>query len=443
MIPARSLESYPPAREGWRLVAVLMMVSICGFIDRQILALLVSPIRRDLLLTDTQMSLLLGPAFVLCYTVASMPIGWLADTYSRRLVLAMGLTAWSLCTGLSGLVRSFGQLLGLRTFVGIGEASLQPCAFSLISDSFPEARRATALSAYLSSMSMGIGLAFVAGGVVMGFASRQESWVLPLVGAVRPWQLILLQVGGAGLIFSLLLLLLREPPRHSTGGSSTMSGALAHFGRNRRTLLCHHLAFTAFVLATSAGTAWIPEMFRRSFQWSIPRIGVSYGLEIVIFGPLGALIAGRLGDRLVRRGVIDGNMRVGLWITLLAIPVMTAAFLAPTGESAILFLAPGAAIMTAPFGLAAAALHQIVPAGIRSQASALYVMILNVVGSATGPTLTAYLTQHVFRREDALHYSLLVVHVGALSIAALLLWAGRSGFARAVTQVPDLRAKVD
>jgi MFS family permease len=125
---------------------------------------------------------------------------------------------------------------------------------------------------------------------------------------------------------------------------------------------------------------------------------------------------------------MDANLRVVAWIAALAIPVNVLVMLAPSGEWAMVWLAPGAALMSAPYGVAAAALHGAIPASMRSQVTALYLLIVNIVGASIGPTLTAVLTQRVFGREDSLNLSLLVVHVFALGSAALLLWAGRKPY---------------
>jgi len=193
-----------------------------------------------------------------------------------------------------------------------------------------------------------------------------------------------------------------------------------------------------FTVASSSGAAWIPEMFRRNFQWSMPRFGAYFGIEVMVFGSIGVVVAGRIADRLLHRGILNANLRVAVWIAALAIPVNALVFLAPSGNWAILWLALGASIMAAPYGVAAAALHQALPAEIRSQVTALYLVSVNLIGAATGPTLTAVLTQHVFRRDDAINYSLLTVHVFALAMSAILL---RSGWTPFLATLSRLRPK--
>ncbi|HEX2713091.1 MAG TPA: MFS transporter, partial [Candidatus Acidoferrales bacterium] len=188
--PPRAKESYPPVGYAWYVVGALTIAYVFAFIDRQILNLLVRPIRRDLGITDTQMSLLMGFSFALFYSVFGFPLGRLADSKSRRGIIAAGMVLWSILTTACGLARYFWHLLLLRMGVGVGEAALSPSAYSLISDYFPRDRRATAISVYSMAVYLGSGLASLLGGLIVGFASTKGSWTLPAVGAVRPWQLI-------------------------------------------------------------------------------------------------------------------------------------------------------------------------------------------------------------------------------------------------------------
>jgi MFS family permease len=328
----------------------------------------------------------------------------------------------------------------LRMGVGMGEATLNPCAHSMIADSFPENRRATAMSVFAMGMSVGSGLAFLLGGLVVRFASDRESWVLPVVGAVRPWQLVLLEVGLAGLMVTGLLYAIREPVRRGRNGGAggvRLSEAAVYFRRNRRTFLHHHLGFALFALAATAGAAWIPEMFRRNFHWSIPKFGFYFGIEVAVCGCLGVVMAGRIADGMLRRGLVDANLRVGAAIAVLALPVNALVFLAPSGEWAIVWLAPGVALVSAPYGVAAAALQQALPGSLRSQGAALYVLSLNLIGAAIGPTLTAALNERLFGREDSLNYSLLIVHVAAFLASATLIWTGRRSFQETVARLRD------
>ncbi len=204
---------YPSSAYAWYVVVVLTAAYVVSFIDRQILALLVEPIRRDLGLTDTQMGLIMGSAFALFYTILGIPLGWLADRFSRRGIIAAGITIWCLMTAACGLSRNFGQLFLARVGVGVGEAALSPSALSLISDYFPRERRGRAISFYNMGVSLGAGIAMIGGGWIIAGIIDAPPTTLPVVGEIYAWQTVFLVVGLPGLAIAALMATVREPER--------------------------------------------------------------------------------------------------------------------------------------------------------------------------------------------------------------------------------------
>jgi MFS family permease len=171
-------------RYAWYVVFVLMVCYTLSFIDRQILSLLVAPIKRDLGISDTKIGLLQGLAFALFYTLLGFPLGWIADRYSRRNLVAAGVFFWSLMTALCSLAASFSSLFLARMGVGVGEATLGPSAFSLISDYFPKERLGGALSVYSMGIFIGSGLALIVGGTVVSAVQEMPAVTLPVIGAM-------------------------------------------------------------------------------------------------------------------------------------------------------------------------------------------------------------------------------------------------------------------
>ena len=429
---------YPAARYSWYVVAVLTLVYVFSFIDRQILSLLVRPLRRDLGISDTEVSILMGFSFAVFYTFCGIPMGRLADTRSRRSIVAAGLVFWSVFTAMCGLARNFVQMLLYRIGVGVGEAALSPSAYSLITDYFPKEKLATAISVYSMGIYIGAGMSYLLGGIVVRFASAQEAWILPLVGAVRPWQVIFLAVGIPGILVAPLVYSIREPLRRGIGkhaASVPARQSFAYMLENKLTFLCHCVGFGLLSLASYASGAWIPEFFRRNFHWDIPRTGIVYGTLVVIFGSLGIVGAGKIADMLRARGRLNANMFVGMWVALIAIPVSCLLYLAPSPGWATLWLAPACIMAAAPFGVSAAAIQQMMPNPMRGQASAVYLFIINMIGLGLGPTAVAVCTQYLFKRDDAVNYSLLVVHLVSLSLAALLLGGGLKPFLRSLDRL--------
>jgi MFS family permease len=178
-------EGYPNPRRAWYALGALTLVYVFSFLDRQILNLLVVPIKADLQISDTQVSLLIGLTFAVFYTVFGIPLGRLVDAHNRRGLVASGFVLWSAFTAGCGFVSSFPQLLTMRMGVGVGEASLSPSAYSLITDYFPPKRRGIAQGVYNMGIYAGSGLALVVGGVVIAGVSQHPLWEVPLVGVVR------------------------------------------------------------------------------------------------------------------------------------------------------------------------------------------------------------------------------------------------------------------
>lgn len=438
--PATAEEDpYPPASYAWYVVGVLTLVYVFSFIDRQILNLLVRPIRRDLGISDTQMSLLMGFSFALFYTFFGIPLGRLADSRSRRTIIAAGFAAWSLFTAGCGLARNFAQMLLMRIGVGVGEAALSPAAYSLITDYFPKQRLATAISVYSMGIYIGSGLALILGAGVSQFAEAQEAWQLPVVGETRPWQVIFFIVGLPGAILALIMYTIREPKRRGmrkSGAQVPLKEVLAYLWANKTTFLCHNVGFALISFSNYGSSAWVPTFFIRNHGWTAAEAGYIYGATIAIFGTLGIVAGGRLADWMNVRGYRDSSMRVGLLVTLAWLPTCFYT-LVPDGRVAALLLVPALFLTSAPFGVSAAAIQQMMPNPMRGQASAIYLFVVNLIGLGLGPTAVAMTTDYVFGYDNAVRYSLFIVSLLAHVVAAILLWIGLKPYCASLDRLQD------
>ena len=449
--PEKPEEPYPPQGYAWYVVGVLTFVYIFSFIDRQILTLLVGPIRRDLGITDFQMSLLMGFSFALFYTFFGLPLGRLADSRSRRTIIAIGFAVWSLMTAGCGLARNFVQMLLLRMGVGVGEAALSPAAYSIITDSFPPKRRATAISVYSMGIYIGSGAALIVGGLVSGVAAAQETWDLPIVGATRPWQVVFFIVGLPGVLLATLMYTVREPVRR---GIKTKTGAdgktrvaqvpmrefVAYLKQNWRTFVCHNVGFALLSFSSYGSNAWIPTFFIRTHGWSGAQVGQVYGWIVAIASTGGIVVGGRLADWMVERGYKDATMRVGAIVAIAWLPFGLLYPLVPDPYWAAALLVPSAFLAAAPFGVSAAAIQQMMPNSMRGQASAIYLFVINLIGLGIGPSAVAAATDFVFEDDQSVRYSLVSVasfaHVGA----AALLWAGLKPFLASLERLKQWNA---
>jgi MFS family permease len=433
---------YPSSARAWVTVAILMVAYVLSFVDRQILNLLVEPIRRDLMINDTQMSLLMGLSFALFYTICGIPLGRVADTRSRRGLIAVGVLFWSAATAACGMAKLYWQFLICRIGVGVGEAALSPAAYSLIADSFPAERRATAISVYSMGVYLGSGLAFLVGGLVIQFASAQGDVILPVLGEVRPWQLIFLILGGAGVLFTLLMLAVKEPTRRGAGAGVAVP--LADVGRyiraNRTTVLCHNFGFAGLAFAGYGSAAWVPTFYIRTYGWDAGQVGIVYGCIVAVFGCLGIVFGGRLADWMAKRGRSDANMRVGLYAALGALPLVLLFPLMETAFWASVLLAPTVFCLSMPFGVAPAAIQEIMPNSMRGQASAIYLFVITLIGLGIGPTAVALVTDFVFADDNALRYSLLIVTTLAVLMSIVLLGKSLKPYRESVVRLEQWAA---
>jgi MFS family permease len=426
-------EQYPDVRYAWYVVAVLTLAYVVSFIDRQILGLLVGPIQRDLGIGEKQISLLMGATFAVFYTLFGVPLGRLADTRNRRTIIAAGIAFWSMMTAGCGLARSFWQLALLRVGVGVGEATLSPSAYSLIADYFRPQLRSTAMSVYSMGIFVGSGLAFILGGMVVKFSAAQESFVLPLVGAVRSWQLVFLVVGLPGLAAALLMFTIREPIRKGARRSiadtnpiaaATTGEVWAYLRDNRGTFLFLNLGVAMVTLNTYGTSSWAPSMFIRRYGWTPAETGMVFGLIVGIAGTLGIVSGGRLADWLSARGYRDATVRLSGLAALAWLPFGVAYPLMPSATWAAVLVAPAIFFSSVPFGIAPAAIQRMMPNTMRAQATAVYLFVINLIGMGLGPTVVATLTEDVFHDKQAVNYSLSIVGGISQTIAGILLLAG-------------------
>ncbi len=432
-------EPYPSESYAWYVVGVLTIVYIFSFIDRQILNLLVGPIRRDLGISDTQMSWLMGTSFAVFYTFFGIILGRLADSRSRRSLIALGFIFWSIMTAGCGLARNFTQMLLLRMGVGVGEATLSPSAYSMISDYFPKEKRATAISVYSMGIYIGSGIAFLLGGAVIGYVSTQGTIVIPIIGSIRPWQAIFLIVGMPGVLLSLLMYTVKEPIRRGlrsvqlspgTGKQSIapLKEVLSYVRSNSKTFICHTVGFALLSFSSYGTSAWIPTFFVRNHGWTASKAGIVYGLVVMVFSTLGVAAGGWMADRMALRGYRDATMRIGFFVAIAWFPFGIPYPIVDNVNLAVGLMAVSAFFASAPFGVAPAAIQQIMPNEMRGQASAIYLFVINLIGLGIGPTAVAMTTDYVFHDDNAVRYSIMIVTTIAHVVAALLLWAGLRPF---------------
>ncbi len=415
----------PPSAHAYWVVACLMLASAFSFLDRLVLSLLIDPIRAALDLTDSEVSLLAGAAFASCYVLFAFVFGRWVDRHSRRNAIILGITLWSLATAGCGLATSFWLLFIMRAAVGVGEGSVNPVAYSMIADYFPPARRGLAMAIFACGASVGGGLAILAGGEVVQWATTTQA-DLPLA----PWQMVFVLVGLPGLLVALLIALtVREPARRLTAAEDeqppSWAEAAAHVGRHARAILPMFAGFSFIAVNGYAFQVWGPAYFMRLHGLSPADVGLLFGLGYGVLGTMGVVGGGILSDRLVRRGRIDAPITVSLQAAVAAGILFIGAYLASDfALAAILFCA---AVTAASMigGLQAAMVQSLSPGRMRGVMAALYTTAITIAGLGVAPTLTAFASDYVFGGPTGIGKALALTTAISVALVALSILWGR------------------
>ncbi|MBV9997218.1 MAG: MFS transporter [Caulobacteraceae bacterium] len=425
------------SRSSWLSLAIFLLLYTCAFLDRKVFDLLVDPITRDLKISDLQYSFLQGAAFVVFYSTLGVPIGWAVDRFARRWIIFFGMIFWSLATMGSGVSHNYVQLMLSRIGVGAGEATLHPSVYSMLSDMFPRNRLTTAVGVYSVGASIGGAVSLVLGGLIVGLSSGASQFVLPLVGAIKPWQLVFLLAGAPGLLAASLVFLVREPARKgklasAPRQSAPAAGSVLQFMRGQRGFfLAHFAAFSVFGAAATGVTSWSAVFYMRVFGLPTMQAALSLGVVTLFASTAGLLAAGWIPDWLLRRGFRDAHLRyyVGL-LALFAVAGVTATL------SHDLMISLGAMAVTyfcVPFIPAAAGALQITtPNEFRGQVSALFLLVYNIVSWGLGPTVVAAVSDRLLSGPKSIGTAMALTVAVTSPIAIALFAMGLKPMRKAV-----------
>ncbi len=429
--------NWPSPAVAWYAVTVLLIAYAVSIADRFVLSLLIQPIKADLGLSDTKVSLLHGLAFVIFFSIMGLPIARLADRYSRRIIISSGIAVWSLMTAACGVATGYWQLFSARVGVGVGEAALSPPGYSMIADLFPAHKLSRALSVYTAGAYVGAGLAFIVGGPVIQSVINSPEITLPIIGTIRSWQAAFFVVGLPGVFVAALMFTVKEPVRHFKTNVAFSGDAreavpirevFAYLWSRRRVYGAHFLGYSFLAVVFNSTVAWTPAFLNRSFGLTVGQSGPAIGAIILVFGSSGLIVGGWLADRLVVKGYSDGAMRAGVVAGLGCIPFAILLPLMSSVTWVLVLYCPLLFFSSFGFGAAAAALQQITPNRLRAVVSALYLFILSLIAVGLGPTLTALITDFVFGYDEAVGISIAIVAVISGLLSALILWRGLKPF---------------
>ncbi|HEY0683833.1 MAG TPA: MFS transporter [Steroidobacter sp.] len=408
---------------GYRfyVLALLTVVFIVNFIDRQVLSVLIEPIKRDLQLTDTQLGLLSGLAFALFYVTAGVPVARLADLRSRRKLIAVCMIVWSSMTALCGMAANFVQLLMARIGVAVGEAGCVAPSHSILSDYYRPADRPTALSIYSAGASVGIFLGLLGGG---------------LLAELYGWRAALVIIGLPGIAVAFVVLLtLREPlrgmslPEHAAPAMQAPKHFWSDLGLllRRRTLLFIALAGGFQSMVTYGVANWLPAFFMRVHAMSPSQAGATLAVINGLVAGLGAIVAGSVTAHLSRI-----ERRWLLWVptvaTVVSTPLYAFAVLTPSVSTSLMLLTPAAFMSMMYVGPALAATHGVAGVSLRATGVALTLFVSNLLGIGGGALVVGMVSDAFIAAEPtvSLRYGLLAVLLANIPAAVGYLLAASS-----------------
>lgn len=430
--------TWPKPAVAWFGVGVLVLAFIFSIADRIIISLLVDPIKADLNLSDTDMGFMMGIAFAIFYALMGLPIGRMADKYSRRLIIGTGIFLWSIMTAVCGLSRTFWQLFLARVGVGVGEATLSPAAYSMIADYFPKDKLGRALGVYQSGAFFGVGLAFIFGGLAIQFAKGADDIVLPLLGTLKPWQLAFMVVGLPGVLVAGLMFFVKEPARQGITSAAedeiSLSQTFRFAFRRWRVFIAHYTGFALLALPMTTLATWVPAYFGRVFGMAPPEIGLKLGLIVLICSPIGVIGGGWLSDVLFRRGYQDAPLRVAIMAATLMVPVSLVATRMADPVLALTLMVPFAFGASISMGLAPAALQLVTPNRLRAQIGAAWMLFLNLITASVGPWAVGWISDAYFDDPLRVGDSITIVNVASVALGGIILWLTLKPFRKAVEQ---------
>jgi predicted MFS family arabinose efflux permease len=398
------------------VLAMLTLVYVFNFIDRQLLVILQESIKHELKLKDAQLGLLSGFTFAIFYVIMGIPIARLADKGNRRNIITISLALWSVMTAISGVARNFGQLLLTRIGVGVGEAGCSPPAHAMISDYFPPRQRSTALATYSAGIYVGMLIGFLLGGYLDQYFG---------------WRSAFMVVGIPGVVFSAVFYFtVREPRRGSTDAAPATE---THSFREVVKLLFSSPTFVFLAMATSLhvfciyGLAnWAPSFLTRLHGMTPAQRGVALGLAFGIGGGVGSFAGGWLTDRFGKK---DRRWYLNIpgYAVLVSLLFEVLALFSANRYLSVIGFGMVACLQSVYLGPAVSVAHSLVPASMRALTSAVLFLCLNLIGLGLGPYVVGLVSDRLAPSlgVESLRWAMSGVIVVSVGAAVLFFITGR------------------
>ena len=399
-VPSQDWAQPDADRRAWYTLALLSVVMGVSYADRMVLPVLVTPIKAELGLSDTQIGLLTGIAFSMFYAACSLPIGWLADRGSRKMLVSLALVCWSIATAATSTVTGVGQMLLARCAVGAGEGGAVPSAYSMIGDLFPPQRRTTALAIFTAGGPVGVLVSLALAG-----------WLGEMVG----WRTTFIVIGLPGLLLALIFwITVREPARPANEGLRGDGPTwLVVVALCRNPAFVHYtLGYSVAVLLLHGHLQWLPAFFHRSFGVSGASLGFSIAITRALGTVLGLIAGGLLADWLVKRDPRAPN-RIIFATSAFGVVAQAGVLLTTNLHVAYAFSAIVGFVTSLPIGPLTAAIQAQASPRTRATAGAVMLIVSSVIGMGGGPLAVGVLSDLLAARagQESLRYSLMILTV--------------------------------
>lgn len=436
-------EPYPTSAVGWYATFVLAFLYWMSLLDRFIISLMIDPIKADLGLSDVQFGLLQGVAFIVSFTFFGFIFGALADWKDRRRLIFIGVMVWSLASAACGLAHNFWHMLVARFGLGAGEASLNPCATSMIADLFPRERLTSAMAIYSIGATVGSGTALMLGGVIIYWVSSWGDVVLPILGHVKTWQMVFFIAGLSTIPLTFIVFTFPEPARRGRAllqpsvkrtWRSAYSNLYRFIKQHPRFFFAHYTGFTLAAAVVSGCVAWYPVHMMRTYGWNEASVGLYLGVALLVAGVVGKLTAGWTVDAMYRRGYRDAQLRWYGICMLIATPLGVIGTTSGNPWMFLVMIGIFVALITSMHACAMSSLNLVTPNELRGTGVAVYSTIGGLLGGSAGTVMIPIASQAFFDGDAAIGKGMAVLIAVACPLTALALFSGLGAMRKAMAE---------